>query len=936
MSSQNYLTRESSGLYSQGNPAHKAPEGALLVADEAVIDREGIIAKRRGFRRYGTALSDLAAGLFEFLETLIVLDGTTLRYDSDGEGTWSPWTGSFTPPEGSRMVSLEASKNFYFTTNLGVWKNDALANTPVQAGLPQPLDLANAGIAANGATLSGTGGSWFAPDSQVAYRWIFTRKDANDNLLQSAPSTRHVVTNPKFAVTLAFAAGTVTVTHTAHGYANGDIIEIIDPDDPAFEAGPHIIAGVAANTYTYTVAGAPPATGAAFDGKAFNVSLPLGFPDGIQAGDTLEIYRSELSADQLTDPGDELFLIFSRVLSSGNISIGYTFLDVYAEAFLGLRLYTNELQEGLAAANDRPPLAHYMAEFKGHVWFAKTQQVSFFEVQLIDLSTVVVNTDTITIDGLAYTFSNTQDTATRKFLVITSGTVSQNLARTAKNLIAVVNGNSSSEIYAFYISGPDDPPGKILFERRTISSDVVQISSTVGEAFLPDLDTAQSFEIDIVENRLYRAKFQQPEAVPYLNFEAVGSRSKGFLGLAATEDYLLIYKEDGLFVASGETDGKLGKLFVIEQRDSTLRLTVPASLVALDNSIIGFTQQGLQKSTGQGSYIVSRAIEPDLKRTATFPDFAAISFSVAYEGEKALHFWTQRKKSDALATVCWRWNYLVNSWTRWRKPASCGLVHSSRNQLYLGSTVLPYVLEERKNFYSNDSDFMDEEYTAEAEASSGALEDGTVVTELEISGIQLLDDVIGEVPTIGWVVEYNGHRAKIIKFIEKIIQTTYRVLLDRVFDPEFSSGDLTVMKGIDLKLEWVPEGAGDLATLKQFSAAQFAFEKNSISQIDVGFKSDRLINNASTGLNETQLPSIAQLYRRGWGRVPWGSFAWGCRDVVGQHQSRVPVPMQHQICVALTVRLRHRMGMEEVTLIQRTLELRGISERTQGLPKAAL
>lgn len=930
MPNTNLIKRKSAGLYSQGNPVHEAPEGALAVADNAVIDREGVIAKRRGFKRYGEQLSNPPSGLFEFLKTLIVLDGTTLRYDSNGAGDWTAWTGSFTPPSGSRMISIEAAKNFYFTTNLGLWKNDTLSGTPIQAGLPQPLE-------ANTIQLAGIGGSWFEPDSQVAYRFLFTRKDANDNLHQSAPSMRMVVTNPKTAVTLAFAAGTVTVTHASHGYATNDIVEIIDPSDPAFEEGPHTITVTGGSSYTYTVAGTPPGAGTAFAGKARNVTFSIGVPQDLKAGDTFELYRSELSADQTTDPGDELFLIFSKVLTSGNISSGFNFTDVYAEAFLGLRLYTNELEEGLGAANDRPPMAHYVQEFKGHFWYAKTQQESFFEVQLIDLSTVAVGTDTLTIDGLVYTFAAAEDTADREFQVFSSGTVSQNIENTAKSLRDVVNFNSSSNLYAFYISGPDDPPGKLLFQRRTISSDVVQIVSTVGEAFLPNLDSALTFTIDVIENRLYRSKFQQPEAVPYLNWEPVGSRSKGFLGLAATEDFLLIYKEDGLYVASGESDRKLGKLFVIEQRDSTLRLTVPASLCALDNSIIGFTQQGIQKSTGQGSYIVSRQIEPDLLRTAIFDDFDTVSFSVAYESEKRLLFFTKRRRSSDVADVAWCWNYITNAWTRWKKAISCGLTHSSRNKLYLGDALSPFVLEERKGYLSNDTDFMDDDlgyFIANLGTTTDAA--GNPVTTLSrnaTADFQIAPGFVssGPMPDVGWIIGQNGKFAKVVS-----IGTPEGslLILDRLM-PTFENSvtvDAVACKPIELALEWFPEAGGDLAALKQIPVVQFCFERNTISRLAVGFKSNKLVDQDGTLLNVSDFENLSIVSRKGWGRARWGT-AWGHANVEGFIEFRPGVPMEHQVCSALGIRLRHKMGMESFALIQHTLEARPISTRVNSLPK---
>lgn len=68
---------------------------------------------------------------------------------------------------------------------------------------------------------------------------------------------------PTVAVTLAATGSTVTVTHTAHGYATGDFPTFSNVSDALFENGGHTITVTGSNTYTYTVAGTPPASGTA-------------------------------------------------------------------------------------------------------------------------------------------------------------------------------------------------------------------------------------------------------------------------------------------------------------------------------------------------------------------------------------------------------------------------------------------------------------------------------------------------------------------------------------------------------------------------------------------------------------------------------------------------------------------------------------------------
>ena len=163
---------QAKGLFTHPNRL-LLPPGAQLLAENCVYNREGIVSKRRGMNRYGIILTTGAKELFQFAGSIVVLDGNVLRFDSDGAGTWSPWTGTFTQPDSSvRMRFLETDDSFLFTTDAGVFINDALTNvTPVRSGMPRGLDTQ--------LSTTGTGAGFFLPDNQVGYRITWRRKDAN-------------------------------------------------------------------------------------------------------------------------------------------------------------------------------------------------------------------------------------------------------------------------------------------------------------------------------------------------------------------------------------------------------------------------------------------------------------------------------------------------------------------------------------------------------------------------------------------------------------------------------------------------------------------------------------------------------------------------------------------------------------------------------------
>ena len=280
MPKQHSLKRTAAGLYTQFNPVHGAPEGALLEATNVVIDREGVLTKRRGFDRYGSALGAAAASaLFEYQDKLIVLDGSALKYDSDGAGTWSSYSGTFAAPDSNnRIRAVESRKNLYFTSDAGIQKSDDVTTDPVDAGVPEGLDVQ--------LSTTGTGGSWLDigetnQGTQVAYRIIWGREDDNGLLLLSAPTQKETITNSKVA-SLSYTvdgSGNIEVTHNSHPYSNGDTITILDATDTDLN-GTQTVASAAANTYEFVnqYVGATPGTLSAY--KSYNVSVTSTIPAG--------------------------------------------------------------------------------------------------------------------------------------------------------------------------------------------------------------------------------------------------------------------------------------------------------------------------------------------------------------------------------------------------------------------------------------------------------------------------------------------------------------------------------------------------------------------------------------------------------------------------------------------------------------------------------
>ena len=222
------LDLKAKGLYTFPNQLGAVPQGALLTADNVVIDREGTTETRRGFKQYGTVLANAPKKLFNYQKKLIVNHGTTLSYDSDDAGTWIDYAGTYSPPTGAAQLrSVEENLNFYFTTSTGIKKLDVITGAVEVAGMPKGLD-------GTGAT-DGVAG-WFTNNKQVAYRVLFGKTDINNNKILGAPSARIVVPNTSGAtenvdVTFTLPVG-LSTSHFYQLYRSAESVDLAtEPDD---------------------------------------------------------------------------------------------------------------------------------------------------------------------------------------------------------------------------------------------------------------------------------------------------------------------------------------------------------------------------------------------------------------------------------------------------------------------------------------------------------------------------------------------------------------------------------------------------------------------------------------------------------------------------------------------------------------------------------
>ncbi len=319
---------KASGLQTYYQSLMEISPGALLQANNTIINRSGVIEPRRGFKTYGPQMLEKPKQLFQYRNKLIRHSGTTLSYDN-GEGTFTDFIGSYSEPiSGYRIKSVSAKSNIYFTTNESVKKISKKSNTDINSqsienvGVPKAFSgsaicnfFGDGFLPIKGTTVSSTGK--VDADYYVAYRVLWTTTDDNDNLLLGSPSDRMIASNlariPECSV---------------------------------------------------------------------DVSFPI--PLGITTKYKYRIYRSEVAKN--ASPSDELKMVYEANPTSTQITTGsITYTDRVKEEVRGggVPLYTNELSgEGGLKANDVPPSALDIALFNGHMFYANTKVKEFVEVEL--------------------------------------------------------------------------------------------------------------------------------------------------------------------------------------------------------------------------------------------------------------------------------------------------------------------------------------------------------------------------------------------------------------------------------------------------------------------------------------------------------------------------------------------------------------------------
>jgi hypothetical protein len=871
------------GLASQYSPLSMSP-GALLRANDCSMRRENVIEDRRGYKLYAT-LSANAKTLLNYNNRVIAHRGTTLEYDN-GSGTFASYSGSYSEPTGKRIRACEAFSNLYITTSEGIKVLSDLAGTSGRlAGIPRALDI----------SYSLAGSSGFLSDTkQCAYRCVVQKTDANSNVHTGYPSQRLWVTNS--------AGGTRNVTLTSY------------------------------------------------------------LPTECVAGDKISFYRTEQFAGVSEDlAGDEMGLVYIYELTATEISAGLvTFTDIVVDALRGATLYTSPSQEGIAQANDRPPLACDVAEFKDHVLYANTQTKQRLFSTLLSVSqmgrattadtnstdqlTNIADTTnivagwkvegtgipvgttvssivgstvtlsaaasataagvsvkfytnrTVTLAGTAYNFGSTEiltGAGSPQVQVSTTAVAAADIDLTARSFIKVINRcTANTLVYAYYLSGPDDTPGQMMFEERGLGASAFTIQashSSLTSQFSANLPvvTATTTQCtstnDVRLNYIYVSKKQQGEHVPTLNYLPVGKASKAILRIISLRDSVIVIKEDGVFRVFGEVFSQMSVTAI----DKTVICASADSVVELANQVIMLSNQGVVLISETGAQVISRDIEPDIAPLLQSTYLATNAIGLGYESERSYYLSTLTTATDTAANQTLVFNIFTKTWVVHTYAFNAAVIVGDKMVFTKASD--PKVYQERKSY--DDTDYADPEST---------------ITLVSISGSTITFTISGSAPLSGWVV-LQGTTGIAIDTVTEVAGL-YTAVLREEPPSSWAAGSATLYPAVNMDIEfhsWTSEAGPGM--LKQVRGVGFLTDdipgNNSVSLLAATFTS-----NFDPELEEIEIEQPGAGWGAAWGSSPWG----GTGDSNGYPTL---VPRNKQYCNRLRVGIRHRNAREHLVIV---------------------
>jgi hypothetical protein len=808
-----------SGLQLSNSTFSASPPGSLLRAEECVMPQKGVIEPRRG--QAWTAATPSATVPFqvtEFSDTLIAScsaskAGSSYVLAKAGTNPLTSYSGTYNPVDSQTLGAAAGRMKFgfagsymYFCAETGPKALETVASTVRTAGLLRMPDC----LAAMASKSAASGGAnWLAYGSAVAYRTVLRKPTSDGTSLLSPPSGRSVVVNQIVAPIGAMVRNANVVTVTLPGVVNPGLITgdtfTIDPGEANFPAALETVATDALNVITYAdvAANATNTVAQDLDTGARSTSLTIYLSDDATVATPIRIYRSRATSSSV-EPSDEMFLVDEVYPTAGQITAGsITYSDITPESVINDPLYTNPLTgEGAAQANYQPPIYRDISGWAERTWYANTTGLQTFNIQMLGVGSPsgVQDGDEIYLrinatPVVSLEFKNAPG-ASDEVQIVSNGTQSFNIQQTSQDFVLTFNDRAAAagvDVRAYYNSGQDEAPGKILIQATTYEQEAFDILVERAASWSPAFNDGDS-EDSVAErlpNGLSYSKLGQPESVPPLNYMQVGSKNYAIARILGLRNALLVFKEgDGIYSVTGSFPFSVVQI-------STANIVAPDCCTLFADSAWVYTDQGiLRVSDSGGATVVSRPIETELNELrALYPsETRDWSFAVSYESERRVMFFVPFAVSAVTGRPelkAWSYNNATQAWTGPLYLAGetfSGITSPSEGKLKLGTFSATWnglITTERKTMTVLDMADRDFSATISAVDVGG---DPLVVTVSVVTDIEAGDGISQS----GWSTKIRSVDGNNLTLYEEV---------------PFTAAVCTIYKHYDVTLQFQPTGS---------------------------------------------------------------------------------------------------------------------------------
>lgn len=856
-----FIQLDCKGLFTMPNSLSQVPKGSLLEAENVVVDYNGLLGVRRGIKQFGTSLADLTGN-----------PNTEVFQEFFYKGSKLIWYGDAT------VLRLDPAKAYfgYDSDGAGTWVQ---TTHPFPAPAYALTDTYRYAQSNNNIYFTSVAG--------------ILKTDDPANALYSAGGLPGLDGSAALVDSAGFMA-----TNTEVAYRMTWITT--DANHNAVQGTPSTRVVIANNS-----------------GGDRNVQLTFTIPHGATVNDQWVIYRSPMSASGTTDPSDELQQVLQGNPSSGDLTAGFfTIKDAVPQSQLGAFLYTNSGQEGIAQANNIPPLSNDMCFFFGYMIYgaATTQEKFLLSLLSAEPPDGIQVGDTFTITNGASSFTLTGAVAENitlgEFEVFTGGDPGSDILLTKQSLIHVLNRFNQSLVYAFDATDSTSAtslPGDFFLQEQSIGGGVFKISSSRSTCWNPKLTTTPSDNQSLAGGGLgmgYCSKFQQPEAVPTSNTINVGNPNFEWLRCLPLRNSVIVLKADGLFQLTGTTFP-----FTVTTLDTGTILTAPESCAVMNNQVFAYTNQGVVSIAETGPGIISRPIENVLQPISSYlyPNFPQVTFGTAYETDRK-YLMSTISNTDGFtrATIQYVYDTITESWTNYIYPVAVWDILESPvdHRLYVASadSAYPFVFQEKKSFTR--IDFADIEIPVTITGFNGRTVDLTDTSKV----------------VVGWslaqlVPETTATPSRLLNLsvITAVLNATQITVTD-IINWSLSMATFTAIEQpIPVSVRYCPIIGGSQTgqpsnpgTVKFYKEAQFFFQNVEFDFVNVSFSSDLIANSA-------EIPLVPIPASTGWGQFQWGQVPWSGISQFAVSAVRTYIPLVARRAHWLNIELNVSQAMTTFT-----------------------